>query len=102
VVAIWIPSKNAGIPPVHKDRLYNVFRFGTELSISIYGNQIRLPAPVSGNKCCVIVDFCQDSGGTVFFMLPQESRNMLDNFFFSNLSPTNMVCDLGHMDLDCR
>ena len=68
--------------PVHTDRLYNVFRFGTELAVSIYGNQIRLPAPVRGNKFCVIVDFCQDSGGTVFFMLPQESRNMLDNFSF--------------------
>ena len=68
-------------PHVHKDRLYNVLGFGTELFISIYGNQIRLPAPVSGNKLCVIVDFCQDSGGTVFFMLPQELRNMLDKFF---------------------
>ncbi|CAC5355727.1 EGF-containing fibulin-like extracellular matrix protein 1,Fibrillin-1,Fibulin-1,Fibulin-2,Mucin-like protein,Fibrillin-2,Matrilin-3 [Mytilus coruscus] len=65
--------------PVFNDRLYSVFIFGTDMAINIYGNRIHVPGPLHGNKFCVIVDICQNTGGTVFLMLPQESRNLLDD-----------------------
>ncbi|CAG2256353.1 FBLN1_2 [Mytilus edulis] len=65
--------------PVVNDRLYSVFVFGTDMAITIYGNRIHIPEPLEGKKFCIIVDICQNTGGTVFLMLPQESRNLLDN-----------------------
>ncbi|VDI64211.1 Hypothetical predicted protein [Mytilus galloprovincialis] len=65
--------------PVFDDRLYSVFVFGTDMSIYIYGNRIHVPGLLEGNKFCVIVDICQNTGGTVFLMLPQESRNLFDD-----------------------
>ncbi|VDH99149.1 Hypothetical predicted protein [Mytilus galloprovincialis] len=65
--------------PVFDDRLYSVFVFGTDMAINIYGKRIHVPGPLEGNKFCVIVDICQNTGGTVFLMLPQESRNLLDD-----------------------
>ncbi|CAC5419913.1 Fibrillin-1,Fibulin-1,Fibulin-5,Fibrillin-2,Latent-transforming growth factor beta-binding protein 4 [Mytilus coruscus] len=65
--------------PVFNDRLYSVFIFGTDMAINIYGNRIHVPGPLQGNKFCIIVDICQNTGGTVFLMLPQESRNLLDD-----------------------
>jgi hypothetical protein len=65
--------------PVFGDRLYNVFRFGTDMTFSIYGRMFNLPPPLDGNKLCFIIDICQSNGGTVILMLPPESRNLLDN-----------------------
>ncbi|CAG2256339.1 unnamed protein product [Mytilus edulis] len=53
--------------PVFNDRLYSVFVFGTDMAINIYGNRIHVPEPLQGNKFCIIVDICQNTGGTVFF-----------------------------------
>lgn len=64
--------------PVFKDRLYTVFRFGTDMSFSIYGDRIYVPAPFEGEKFCIIIDICHNMGGTIFLMIPQESRNLLD------------------------
>lgn len=65
--------------PVFNDRLYSVFVFGTDMAINIYGNRIHVQEPLQGNKFCIIVDICQNTGGTVFLMLPQESRNLFDD-----------------------
>lgn len=70
--------------PVYKDRLYSVFRFGTEMSFSIYGNRIQIPAPLKGKKFCLIIDMCHKLGGTIFLMIPKESRNLLDKADYFN------------------
>lgn len=64
--------------PVFKDRLYNVFRFGTDMSFSIYGNRIQVPAPLQGEKFCMIIDICHNTGGTIFLMIPEKSKHLLD------------------------
>lgn len=66
--------------PVQQSHLYSIFKFGGSMSISVYGNQINLPKPLDGKKMCFIVDICQDYGGSVFLMLPEESRDLLEKF----------------------
>jgi hypothetical protein len=65
--------------PVLDDHLYNVFRFGTDMSFSVYGKMLSLPPPLDGNKFCFIVDICQSNGATVILMLSPESRTLLDD-----------------------
>ena len=42
--------------PVVAEHLYSVFRFDTEFSLSIYGNDVNIPKPFDGRKFCLIVD----------------------------------------------
>ena len=66
--------------PLYPDHLYTVFRFGTEFSVSVYGQEVELPELLNDKRFCVLVDICQDFGGAVFVVLPEESRYILDNF----------------------
>ncbi|XP_052782319.1 uncharacterized protein LOC128218695 isoform X2 [Mya arenaria] len=66
--------------PLYSDRLYTVLKFSNSFALSIYGQEITLPAAVSNKKFCIIVDICQDYGGSVFLILPEESRDILDRF----------------------
>ena len=73
--------------PVFEERLYSVFKFGGNFSMTIYGDEITLPTPLMGQKYCFIIDLCQDSGGSVFLMIPEDSRSVLENFqVFKSLS----------------
>lgn len=65
--------------PLYPGRLYSVFRFGADFELSIYGQHIELPKPIGGNRFCLIVDICQDYGGSIFLMLPEGSRDLLDD-----------------------
>ena len=72
---------------VFDERLYNVFRFGTDMSFSVYGDRVEIPAPLQGNKFCIVLDICENNGGTLFFMLPPESRDLFDRSdFFESFS----------------
>ncbi|XP_052081717.1 uncharacterized protein LOC127719541 isoform X3 [Mytilus californianus] len=78
--------------PVFNNRLYNVFIFGSDISFSIYGDQIHMPAPLRNNKFCVIVDICQNLGGTIFIMLPAETGAELSKVgIFSDLTKTGLT-----------
>lgn len=66
--------------PLLPDRLYSVFRFGNEFSLSVYGQRVVMQEPMDNKKVCIIVDICQESGGSVFLNLPVESSSMLNNF----------------------
>ncbi|CAC5378020.1 unnamed protein product [Mytilus coruscus] len=78
--------------PVNDGRLYSVFRFGTNMSITLFENEVHLPAPFAGNKFCFVVDICQDNGGTAFLLIPPESRSFLKKFdIFKSLHHNNGV-----------
>ncbi|XP_071163252.1 uncharacterized protein [Mytilus edulis] len=78
--------------PVYDGRLYSVFRFGTNMSITLFENKIHLPSPLAGNRFCLVVDICQDNGGTAFLLIPPESRNFLEKFdIFKSLHQNNGV-----------
>ncbi|XP_060574162.1 uncharacterized protein LOC132731881, partial [Ruditapes philippinarum] len=64
--------------PVFDDHLYSVFRFGSSFSLEILGDMIKVPKILSGQKFCFIVDLCQSNGGSIFFMVPEESRGILE------------------------
>ena len=66
--------------PLNKDQIYSVFTFGTEFSLSIYGQEAKLPIPLNDKRFCIIVDLCQACGGTVFLVLSDESRDLLGKF----------------------
>ncbi|WAR28398.1 hypothetical protein MAR_014102 [Mya arenaria] len=66
--------------PLYSERLYTVLKFGNSFALSIYGQKVTLPAAVFNNTFCIIVDVCQDYGGSVFLILPENSRNILDKF----------------------
>ena len=66
--------------PLYPDHFYTVFKFGTEFSVSVYGQEVLLPELLNDKRFCVLVDICQDFGGAVFVVLPEESRYILDNF----------------------
>lgn len=65
--------------PLFSERMYSVFKFGTDFGLSVYGQQVRLPKQIDNKKVCIIVDICQDFGGSVFLILPDESRDLFDN-----------------------
>ncbi|CAC5403143.1 unnamed protein product [Mytilus coruscus] len=72
--------------PVYDGRLYSVFRFGTNMSITLFENEVHLPSPLAGNRFCLVVDICQNNGGTAFLLIPPESRSFLEKFdFFKSL-----------------
>ncbi|CAG2207562.1 unnamed protein product [Mytilus edulis] len=78
--------------PVYDGRLYSVFRFGTNMSITLFENNVHLPSPLAGNRFCLVVDICQDNGGTAFLLIPPESRNFLEKFdIFKSLHQNNGV-----------
>ncbi|WAR28394.1 FBLN5-like protein [Mya arenaria] len=66
--------------PLYSERLYTVLKFGNSFALSIYGQKVTLPTQVSNKKFCIIIDICQDYGGSVFLILPQRSRDILDRF----------------------
>ena len=63
--------------PVLPDHLYSVFQFDSTFALSIYNKDIVIPKPLDGNKFCLIIDTCQNYGGTIFLMVPQESETIL-------------------------
>lgn len=72
--------------PVLKNNKYSLFRFGTNVTMTIFENKINIPESISGQKFCLILDICQDNGGTAFFIVPPESEDMLQKFdFFKSL-----------------
>ena len=72
-----IPCSGA---PVIKSHLYSVFLVETEFSIKLFENEITIPKPIKGRQLCIIVDICHSVGGSVFLMLPEESRDILMQF----------------------
>ncbi|XP_052782322.1 uncharacterized protein LOC128218696 isoform X2 [Mya arenaria] len=66
--------------PLYSERLYTVLKFSNSFALSIYGQEVTLPSALSNKKFCIIVDICQDNGGSVFLILPEESRDILDRF----------------------
>ena len=69
--------KGAPVLPMH---LYSIFKFAGSMSVSVYGDRIHLPDPLAGERFCFIVDICQDYGGSMFLMLPEQSRDLLEKF----------------------
>ncbi|KAH3844592.1 uncharacterized protein LOC127872819 [Dreissena polymorpha] len=65
--------------PLDAAKLYTVFKIGKGFQISLYGKNISMPEHLQGRKYCIIVDICQDFGNTVFLILPEESRDILDD-----------------------
>ncbi|XP_060569042.1 uncharacterized protein LOC132727521 [Ruditapes philippinarum] len=63
--------------PVYGNRLYTVLKFGSSFSLSLYGNDVVLPKVITNEQFCLIIDICQDYGGSLFLIIPNESRNML-------------------------
>ena len=79
---LW--CKGAPVIPSH---LYSVFRFSSEFTLSLYGNDVNIPKPLNGRKFCLIVDICHKYGGSIFLMIPPESRDLLSEFdLFKNLT----------------
>lgn len=66
--------------PLYENRLYTVLKFGSSFSISLYGEQVALPKLTKNNQFCLIIDICQDYGGSLFLIIPTESRHFLNNF----------------------
>ncbi|MEW8544648.1 MAG: hypothetical protein AB2693_14050 [Candidatus Thiodiazotropha sp.] len=66
--------------PVLSDHLYSVFNFDSSFSLSIYNNRIELPKPLNNQKFCLIVDTCQNYGGSAFLIVPDESADILKRF----------------------
>ncbi|CAG2197544.1 unnamed protein product [Mytilus edulis] len=50
------------------------------MSITLFENEVHLPYPLAGNRFCLVVDICQDNGGTAFLIIPPESRDFLEKF----------------------
>ena len=75
--------------PVLSSHLYSIFKFGGSMSVSVYGDKIMLPNPLAGERFCFVVDICQDYGGSMFLMIPEQSRDLLEKFkIFKNLKNT--------------
>ena len=66
--------KGAPVLPTH---LYTVFQFDSNFFLSVYNDAIELPHLLHGEKFCLIVDMCHNYGGSVFFMVPEESQTFL-------------------------
>ncbi|XP_053408335.1 uncharacterized protein LOC123559761 [Mercenaria mercenaria] len=64
--------------PVLEDHLYSVFRLGSTFSLEVMGDKIKVPNPLAGHKFCFIIDLCHSNGGSIFFMVPEESRDLLE------------------------
>lgn len=65
--------------PVLPNHLYTVFRFDTGFKLRVLGDVVNFPKTYKSWKYCLIVDMCQNYGGTVFLMIPEESRDILSN-----------------------
>ena len=63
--------------PVLPAHLYTVFQFDTNFFLSVYNNEIKLPSLLHGQKFCLIVDICHSYGGSVIFIVPEESQTIL-------------------------
>lgn len=65
--------------PVREDHLYSVFRFDSTFSFRVLGDEISVPKPLGGNKFCFIIDLWHSNGGSIFLMVPEESRHLLQS-----------------------
>ncbi|XP_053378542.1 uncharacterized protein LOC123527162 [Mercenaria mercenaria] len=65
--------------PTHENRLYTVLKFGSSFSISLYGDEVEIPKMIRNEQFCLIIDICQDYGGSLFLIIPEESRGLLNN-----------------------
>ena len=63
--------------PVLPDHLYSIFRFGTDFRFSFYNTTVFMPKLLRGEKMCLIIDICQNLGGSFFLLFPKESRTFL-------------------------
>ncbi|KAH3832750.1 hypothetical protein DPMN_106045 [Dreissena polymorpha] len=64
--------------PLIPSRFYYVFTLGQGFSINIYGLNLTIPHPFSNKTYCIITDICEDLGNTIFLILPEGSRDVLD------------------------
>ncbi|KAH3768769.1 hypothetical protein DPMN_169986 [Dreissena polymorpha] len=72
---------NSGVckgAPLIPSRFYNVFQLGHGFSINIYGQNLTIPRPFSNKIYCIITDICEDLVNTIFIILPEGSRDVLD------------------------
>ncbi|CAH1781850.1 unnamed protein product, partial [Owenia fusiformis] len=81
----WVTTGDVvkGIPvcdvaPVFPDRLYSVFKFNTDTTLSIFGQMINIPV-VDGEDVCLIVDIFNDLGGTIMLTFPPSIAKSLPN-----------------------
>ncbi|CAH1781847.1 unnamed protein product [Owenia fusiformis] len=82
----WVTTGDVvkGIPvcdvaPVFPDRLYSVFKFNTDTTLNIFGQMINIPV-VDGEDFCLIVDICNDLGGTIMLTFPPSiAKSLPDN-----------------------
>ena len=76
--------------PVISGHSYAVFRFGSAFSISLLGDEVNIPEALDGKSFCLIIDVCNDLGGTFFLVVPEESTDVLLEFeAFQNLSSSS-------------
>ena len=64
--------------PTVSNHLYTVFTFDSNFSLSVLGEAIKVPVLLEGEKFCLIVDLCHANGGSVFLMIPPESKDILE------------------------
>ncbi|KAH3785135.1 hypothetical protein DPMN_163220 [Dreissena polymorpha] len=64
--------------PLNPSKFYNVFQLGHGFSINIYGLNFTIPRPFSNKMYCIITDICEDLGNTIFLILPEGSRDVID------------------------
>ncbi|XP_053380564.1 uncharacterized protein LOC123547114 [Mercenaria mercenaria] len=65
--------------PVLSDRLYNVFRFSTDLRIEIYGESVYIQQPTSGEMLCLVLDVTDNDNGTAFLLIPEDLSKHIDD-----------------------
>lgn len=66
--------------PLFDDHLYTVLKFGNRFSLSLYGQDVSFPEPAKNRKFCIVVDICQDLGGSIFLILPEGSGDAMKKF----------------------
>jgi len=64
--------------PLEVERTYVVVQLGKNFVISVYGQSFSEKFDEYTYRYCVIIDICQTSGNAVFIMIPEPSRNILN------------------------
>ena len=78
--------------PLIDGHMYTVLKVKNNFTMSLYGQEVKMPAQSGNKQFCFIIDLCQDYGTSVFIMFPDGSRDILDNFnMFKSLREQNGI-----------
>ncbi|XP_053373031.1 uncharacterized protein LOC128546497 isoform X2 [Mercenaria mercenaria] len=90
---------NCGKPPLHEKRFYILFQFGISVFLNFFDDKTKFATPTDESKFCLVTDFLNSVGSTIYFLFPESSQTpLLDSSLFKPLTSGDSGLRVKHLN----